>query len=211
MVARRGESIAYAHTVATTVGDANWRIMESTLAHPALLQLRLPLWSKFWRILYWSSRSTVSKSGSDELTSTDCARWTQLVGGLVCRWKCTVQRLTSLLLCPWRWDSSQSWLKLIRLWVSSSPPSVRKTLWNKKQEGTSRTGSMVTTSSLPPVHRQRASCTAFRTQQCRECQNLIKCASARRHLCLLRCFPSKVFPSWSFVGEQRRCWCLCTL
>ena len=26
------------------------------MAHPALLQPRLPLWSKFWRILYWSSR-----------------------------------------------------------------------------------------------------------------------------------------------------------
>ena len=43
MVARRGESIVYAPTVATMVGDATWRIMESILAHPALLQPRLPL------------------------------------------------------------------------------------------------------------------------------------------------------------------------
>ena len=42
MVARRGESVVYAHTVATAVGDATWRIMESTLPHPALLQPRLP-------------------------------------------------------------------------------------------------------------------------------------------------------------------------
>ena len=30
VVARRGESVLYAHTVVTTVGDENWRIMEST-------------------------------------------------------------------------------------------------------------------------------------------------------------------------------------